>query len=322
MNEYYIAWWNLENLFDIQGYPQRPDWLQQTLDSELNGWDQTVLNKKITQLSTIIKQMNNNTGPDILGVCEAENKHVAELLRDSLNSLGRQYEVRHWEMNDKRGIDIAFIYDSSKFSFDNMFSHIILKRTATRDLLQINLKINSSNKCLILVGNHWPSRSGGVLQSEPYRILAGETLSYWHERIHDFQGNDVAIVFMGDFNDEPPSRSMTQYALSTNNVMKVKNSQIPRKYNLMWPLMGEGLGTYYFNNFPNMLDQFLVSKGCVLNNAYIKIKPGSVKIERFPGTMEGMYNVPKSFGRPSRASSYDENGFSDHFPISMVLQEV
>ena len=59
MSEYYIAWWNLENLFDIQGYPQRPDWLQQALDSELNGWDQTVLNKKITQLSTIIKQMNN-----------------------------------------------------------------------------------------------------------------------------------------------------------------------------------------------------------------------------------------------------------------------
>lgn len=325
MNEYFVAWWNLENLFDIQNHHDRSDWLQKNLNKELQGWDQTVLDKKITQLSKIIKQMNNAKGPDILGVCEVENKHVVELLKNSLSSLNRQYEIRHWPSEDKRGIDIAFIYDKSKFIFENMFSHFILKRTATRDLLQINLKIKSSdnsNKYLILVGNHWPARSGGTLLTEPYRILAGETLSYWHEQIREIQGDNAALVFMGDFNDEPFNRSITQYALSTNSIMKVKKAKTPRIYNLMWPLMGDGIGSFYFDNFPHIFDQFLLSKGCVLQNGYLKVKPGSVNIERYPEMMKGSYGVPIRFGRPSKSSTYNENGYSDHFPISMVLQGV
>jgi len=34
-----------------------------------------------------------------------------------------------------------------------------------------------------LIGNHWPSRGGGQYESEPYRIIAGETLSCFHQRI-------------------------------------------------------------------------------------------------------------------------------------------
>jgi len=100
-----------------------------------------------------------------------------------------------------------------------------------------------------------------VLFTKPYRIIAAETLSYWHERILEEKGKDVAILIMGDFNNEPHSRSMIQYALSTNSKTKViKTTTAPRLYNLMWPLMGKGLGTFYYDNFPHMFDQFLVSK--------------------------------------------------------------
>ncbi|MFC1849266.1 hypothetical protein ACFL27_03560 [candidate division CSSED10-310 bacterium] len=37
----------------------------------------------------------------------------------------------------------------------------------------------------------------------PYRILAAETLSYWIEKIQDIKGNDIPILVMGDFNDQP-----------------------------------------------------------------------------------------------------------------------
>jgi hypothetical protein len=36
---YHVAFWNLENLFDIDHSPLRPDWLQQNLARELMGWD-------------------------------------------------------------------------------------------------------------------------------------------------------------------------------------------------------------------------------------------------------------------------------------------
>lgn len=320
MSEYYVAWWNLENLFDVENSTQRPDWLKKRLKNELAGWDQTILDKKISQLSKIILKMNNNKGPDILGVCEVENEPVVKKLEASLSSLNRNYKIAHHDTSDERGIDVAFVYDNDKFLFERQFFHVILKRNATRDLFQVNFR-TASGKDLILVGNHWPSRSGGELTTEPYRIIAAETLSYWHERILEEKGKDVAILVMGDFNDEPHSRSITQYALSTNSIMKVKNARSPTLYNLMWPLMGKGLGTHYYDNLPNTLDQFMISKGFLKDNASIKVKPDSANIIRYQEMMSNDdYKVPVRFGRPSKNLNLE--GFSDHFPISLTLEEV
>jgi len=35
MDTYFIAWWNLENLFDLKNLPFRLDWLQSRLTNEL-----------------------------------------------------------------------------------------------------------------------------------------------------------------------------------------------------------------------------------------------------------------------------------------------
>jgi len=38
MPKHHIAFWNLENLFDIQDSPRRSEKLQRTLGNELKGW--------------------------------------------------------------------------------------------------------------------------------------------------------------------------------------------------------------------------------------------------------------------------------------------
>ena len=319
MPEYFIAWWNLENLFDTVDNPDRPAWLQNKLARELKGWNEDVLTRKIEQLTAIISQMNQGRGPDILGVCEIESQAVFEKLRDALSPLGRNYALAHHDTTDQRGIDVAFMYDDDTFAFERQFDYVVQKRNATRDLFQVNLKIRASNQDLVLVGNHWPSRLGGEYESEPYRIMAAETLSYWHERIKKHMGDTVPIVVMGDFNDEPHNRSLRDYALSTQSRAKVLRSRSPRLFNLMWPLMGQALGSHFYNNFPGMLDQFLVSKGLLLQTAPIKLRSGSARIERFPEMLRGSYDTPRRFSRPS-SSSYDPDGYSDHFPISMVIE--
>ncbi len=35
MDQHFIAWWNLENLFDVADSPDRPQWLANQLRSEL-----------------------------------------------------------------------------------------------------------------------------------------------------------------------------------------------------------------------------------------------------------------------------------------------
>jgi hypothetical protein len=49
--EYYFAWWNLENLFDLHDSAERPDWLQRKLNHELSGWNTDVLDIKLDQLA-------------------------------------------------------------------------------------------------------------------------------------------------------------------------------------------------------------------------------------------------------------------------------
>nr|NQU91546.1 endonuclease/exonuclease/phosphatase [Bacteroidota bacterium] len=302
--QFYISWWNLENLFDVFDSTNRPPWLQGSLKGELKGWTTDILQQKIVNLSLIIRRMNNGLGPDILGVCELESKPVLEKLVASLNSLNRNYGIVHHDTSDHRGIDVAYIYDRDLFTFEQQFSHTILKRTATRDLFQANFKTSKGND-LILIGNHWPARSAGVYESEPYRIIAAETLSYWMKRIIEIKGNDTAVLLMGDFNDEPFNRSITDYSLGTNSLSKVAYSRSPRLFNLMWPFLGKGLGTFYFNNFPYVFDQFLASKEMIQSSGKPRLAKDNngdfvVKIEASPEmTSTGRYPVPVRFGRPS-----------------------
>ncbi|MDZ7691603.1 MAG: hypothetical protein U5K69_10845 [Balneolaceae bacterium] len=324
-HNYYITWWNLENLFDVEESSWRPEYLQNRLRNELKGWDRSVLNKKINKLSSIISNLNNGRGPDLFGVCEVENERVLQQLVEALSSLSRSYRVAHHDMSDNRGIDIAFVYDSDLFSLQNQFHYEVLKRSATRDIFQINVTTTQGRE-LIFIGNHWPSRSGGEYVTEPYRILAAETLSYWMERIHDIKGTDIPVVVMGDFNDEYFNRSITEYALSTKSQQKVINSRTPRLYNLMWSLSSSGLGTFYYQNFPLVLDQFMLSKGLFLSSSPIFPRTftdgNSAKIELFDEMISGGdYRNPIRFGRPSTSEFNPETGYSDHYPISMLLVE-
>jgi len=114
-----MAWWNVENLFDVENSLDRSEKLKRTLARELKGWTEEILDKKISQLSKIISKMNNNTGPDLLGVCEVENRRVVDKLANSLSGLSQHaYKVIHADTQDNRGIDVAFIYDNNKLEIE------------------------------------------------------------------------------------------------------------------------------------------------------------------------------------------------------------
>ena len=121
MPQHYIAFWNLENLFAPENFAGREPWIAKAMRRDLTGWTETLFGRKIAQLSSIIQQMNGGMGPDILGVCEVENKYCLEQLNFSLNGrlADRDYGIVHADATlDRRGIDTAFIYDKQKFSFD------------------------------------------------------------------------------------------------------------------------------------------------------------------------------------------------------------
>lgn len=320
MENHFIAWWNVENLFDVKDAPpeRRPKDIKRKIKADLSDWTAEVLDRKLTNLASVIRKMNSELGPDIMGVCEIENRHVLELLIQKLDLTNRNFGIIHADSSDNRGIDVAFIFDQNQYQFNakEFFQHFILKRYATREIIQATLTTSKGNE-IVLVGNHWPSRSAGQYESEPYRMLTGETLSYFIQRIQEVKGDDAAIIVMGDFNDEPFNRALTDYALSVRSRNKVVYGRNPYLFNLMWPLMGQRIASYEFDGRPLMIDQFMVSKGIAKKSGRFVLDEEAVKIESFEGMVEGRYQTPIRFGQKKP----NLNGFSDHLPISFVLGE-
>src|SRR5687767_8342231 len=89
-DEYYIASWNVENLFDLEDDPNVE------LDEEFTPagpkrWTAERLERKLDNLARILTKMNDGRGPDVLGLCEVENRKVVEMLVAKLAPLGRKY---------------------------------------------------------------------------------------------------------------------------------------------------------------------------------------------------------------------------------------
>jgi predicted extracellular nuclease len=320
---YYVAWWNLENLFDEQGSPRRTEKLQRAIGRDLAGWSATRRDRKVAQLASVIAQMNSGAGPDLLGICEVENRFVVDLLVDALHARlpGRGYAVVHADTDDARGIDVAFIYDPGLFQApaDQVFFHVVMRRNATRELVQVNFQTHKDRTWTVF-GNHWPSRSGGRFESAGYRDIAGETLSYFHQRALAVHGPATPVLAMGDFNDEPFDSSLVIHALSARQRHRVLAARNPMLWNLSWAVIGDPAdGTFYFNNEPNLLDQVLVNKNMARAGAPIHAQPDTLQILRFPGTFTGRYKRPRPFG--GMGKPVDEHGYSDHFPIGLRVTE-
>jgi hypothetical protein len=96
---YQVAWWNLENLFDEENAPpeRRTDKVFRAIKNDIAGWTPQLRDRKVAQLASVIGQMNAGAGPDLLGVCEVENRFVLDLLVAAVGQLlpGRAYRVVH-----------------------------------------------------------------------------------------------------------------------------------------------------------------------------------------------------------------------------------
>ena len=170
----FVAFWNLENLFDTVNDPAKND--EEFLPQGEREWTQQRFDKKIYNLSRVIRSMNKNNGPDILGVCEVENKNVLDSMTQKYLS-DLNYNIVHVESPDNRGIDVALLYRDGMFKVKGITVDTVHLSDGwpTRPVLGVHLENEYKEDFTVFV-NHWPSRSGGEENSEPNRIEAAKTL--------------------------------------------------------------------------------------------------------------------------------------------------
>ncbi len=335
----YFAFWNLENLFAPQDHPDREPWLAKRIANDLTGWTADLLNLKLSRLTEVIAAMNDGQGPDVLGVCEVENRYVLELLVSRVNAAtNKHYAIAHADnTRDRRGIDTAFLYDEDRFEVPaaTLFSYFVVRRTGTRDITQITLRSRATNNNIVAYANHWPSRSGGELKSAGFRAVAGETLAYWHQRVREELGNQTAIIAMGDFNDEPWSPSLIYNANSSRERGDIERARSAKFYNLAWRSLNREVtdhqgdtrtlnGTLYYNGNGNLFDQVLVNRSLLNGEDSFHIDEDSMTVFAHPAMVDHRSSYgPIRFGLPKgEPDKYiNRQGYSDHFPICVTINE-
>ncbi len=83
-------------------------------------------------------------------------------------------------------------------------------------------------------------------------------------------------------------------------------------------------GTIYYNGNGNVFDQLLVSKGLLTQNNPLTVNEATARMELYPEMIDHRVAYgPIRFGLPKGNATKNVNtaGFSDHFPVSVVLQE-
>lgn len=306
-----VAFYNVENLFDtIQGANPRDN---DFIPTSKKQWNSKRYQKKINDIGKVLSSINKADLPEIIGLCEVENQSVLKDLVNSPLLKDGKYQIAHIESPDYRGIDVAMIYRPAEFEFISQEAIAVTfpdnPRYTTRDILYVKGKLDGEVYHLFV--NHWPSRRGGMEKSEPKRVQAASVLKNKLDEIREKDG-DARIIIMGDMNDEPSNKSLSE---------TLKAAETPNKtglFNMMYDNHNAKTGSYNFRGNWNMIDNMVVSDN-LLSDGKLKttITDGHIFHERF---ME-YYNKKRKTMSPSRTFGGNNyyGGISDHFPIYFEL---
>ncbi len=305
-----IAFYNLENLFDTIDDPD-------TLDDEytpkgFRKWTTKRYKTKLFKLAKTISEIgleSTNKVPALVGVVEVENEGVIKDLIRSEPLQGTNYGFVHYDSPDERGIDTALIYH--KDHFEVLASEAITlmvfnpngERDTTRDILYVHGKLNREEVHVFV--NHWPSRRDGETETDYKRIEAAETILRFMKGI-EARHEDPNYIIMGDFNDDPTSKSIKTLMQSN------------RLYNPMDKLFSPDRGSANYKRSWMLFDQIIVSHN------FFNYKKGTHSFahanifdDHFLTEFKGKHK-----GSPFRTYAGRKylGGYSDHFPVYIQLK--
>jgi hypothetical protein len=337
-----VAFYNLENLFDtINGTNNDEEWLP---DGAMR-WTGKKYKKKLNNLSKVLSEIgtseNPNNSPTLIGGCEIENRRVLEDLVKQPELINKDYGIIHFDSPDKRGIDVALLYQKKHFkptsfvniplmiyknqevkvdkkdkdkdkeeeSEEGVEADVKSNRVYTRDQLLVTGFLDGEEINVIV--NHWPSRSGGEKRSSPYREAAGRLNRKIMDSLIKINPN-AKIITMGDLNDGSYNKSVKKEIGA-----KLKKTELsePRDiYNPFEQMAKDGNATLFYRDSGDIFDQIMVSQQLVTpENGLYKYWKAGIFNKPYLIQTTGQYK-----GYPLR-NNPSEPGFSDHFPVYIYL---
>lgn len=150
--------------------------------------------------------------------------------------------------------DTCYIYNPDTFTFINIED--ISDKSSGRTLKvaqRINLVENHSGRPIVILASHWPSRLN-MGEQHPNRDVLGIRLRDAARGIKLADNSSPHIILLGDYNDEPFSRSLSDQLMASRDRAHVKRKE-NLFYNPFWSYLGwrekdesHPLGSYYWTN--------------------------------------------------------------------------
>jgi len=294
-----VSFYNIENLFDTIDHPRKRD--EEYTPNAEKKWNSYKYRDKLNKVSKVIIAMGGWEAPAIVGLCEIENDTVLADLANTAALKKHGYQFVHFISPDRRGIDVALLYQANKFTpvyTENI--KVALKDEPdfrTRDILYVKGFFNLDT--LHIFVNHWPSRRGGSQQSEYKRINAASVLRAKLDSLYAAQPN-TKVIIMGDFNDTPENKSIEE------TLMKDSNFGL---HNLM-ESKPKSYGSHKYKGHWSYIDQIIISES-LKNNT----KQESAIVFWQEWMMEEDSKHPGFYPKRSWRGPFYHYGFSDHLPV-------
>ncbi len=322
--EVYKGEWNDENLKGkkvIRNQILADDFTE----NSSKNWTPAKFNQKLGNLAKVISELGRkytNDNPVIVGLIEVENRQVIEELLKQPLLAKSNYGIVHYNSYDARGIDVAIIYQKSRFKVTEQYKKEIKifgdegYRSYTRDVVVIKGYLDGEHVAFFM--NHWPSRSGGEARSLPRRIAAANVLKGEMDKARA-EDPGIKLFAMGDFNDDPVSPSVKKYLGAVGDPSELSDKA--PYYDLMTKLYKAGVASLAYRDAPNLFDQIIVSKNLYSPEKLTKTY-SIYKTEIFaPDYMINSQGQWKGYPLRSWDGDNYTGGYSDHFPAFTVIQK-
>lgn len=313
--------YNVENLFDTIPEDGRED--KAFLPLGEKRWNNYRYWRKIGGLCKVIAGVGGLTPPELIALCEVENG-------DILNDLTQKTALKRWKYKyiithspDRRGIDVALLYQPNSFKVISKKSeripYNINKEFPTRDILHVTGEVLTGDTLDLFVC-HFPSRAGGKSQTEEYRCQVAQVLLQKVDSILNIRCRPATLI-LGDFNDEYTDRSIAE-VLQAQCSKTIKEIDDKKLYLLSSnKSLKNGIkGTYKYNGFWSQLDHVIVNGQLLRIDNCIQTSWQDCQIVDFPFLLkEDVYHggfKPWS----TYLGNYYNGGISDHLPLLIQLK--
>ena len=303
-NTFRVMFYNVENLFDTLDEPGKDD--DEFTPNGSRHWNNKRYYNKINNLAKVITALGGWDTPVLIGLCEVENDKVVHDLTTYSPLRNMQYRYVITESEDARGINVALLYQRDRFKYlyhNNIriiFPYNPQKRT--RDVLHVTGQVITGDTLDVFVC-HFPSRRGGQFASEPDRIRTASVVRATVDSLKTCRSR-VNILIMGDFNDEPSDKSLSQVLVKDD------------LYNLFLPIsQSSRTGSYKFGEQWNFLDQIIVSRHLLDQQHPFHVIPETATIFQTDFLLiDDRTNGGKRPKKTFHGYRY-EGGYSDHLPV-------